>query len=955
MKNFVLLLIVACLGLVRETRADILGGPDLAASSIQNPSSVDWAQLQTEHFRVIFPSAQETEARRVAGLLEAVYGPDSEGPKAAPSKLDVILQAHTLDSNGFVTLAPRRSEWFTVPFQGPDVGQTEWLRTLAAHEFRHVVQFEKSRTGFAKFLRYAFGEIGQAFAIGWTLPPWYLEGDAVGMETALSSGGRGRLPLFARDLRTIFLDGQDYSYEQLALGSYEHYIPNHYFVGYHLVSYLRRRFGREVLERMHYETMERAYNPLAFFNSLERVTQVDFDQAYQDCLEDLTKLWRAQEALIAQTPVESLSVKGTHGWTNFSYPSALSDAEGGVLAYREGLSHIGQFVRLRDNHDPELLWTPTPLLQDFPYKVRGDRFAYAERAFHPRWGMQDFSRVVVRKVDGETLYRSEVGNWMMPVLDQAARRLAVYDWSNSGSPSLKQVDLATGAVTSDVRWPREKVVMGMDWIPESDRMVVLHRDGAYGLVLSEVWPDGRVREIARSTKYNWAYPAASSTHVYFQSPASGIDNIHRISLKDGLEERLTSERFGAYHPSLSGEELVFARYTPEGLRPAHLSLAQTRPLPPGPDSFVAYYQPLVEQEGKGDVVAQTAPATVAKESYSLPEHALNGHSWTILGNYFGSVITPAIISTDVLNNLALMAGVGWNLNERTLQGYAGARWSHYYPIFDFKAAWGRRRELDLPVSVFGKREDTWEEGSSELGVTLPWRSVWGRFVNQASLRGSAGILHAHGRVYPDWGDLSNQTLSVPGAEANFSALSRMAPRDLMPRYGVSAQALWKEGHDISGRRLENSPQKFVVLRPFLPGAWWHHHLFGEVSHEEQNQNGYHFATPSLFSRGYAGRFMQKRTKTSVNYALPLWYPDWNLSRYFYLKRISLNLFHDNTWGDRYALHDARYESRGAELWFDSHFVRNAFPIQWGVRYSSPVRRGYTDSAELFLNLGVTTF
>src|SRR5690606_21389515 len=145
----------------------------------------------------------------------------------------------------------RRSEWFVTPWMGPDVGQTEWLHTLAVHEFRHVVQFEKSRAGFEKFLRVLFGETGTALVIGINLPPWYLEGDAVGVETALSSGGRGRMPFFARDLRTLLLDGQNPSYEKLTLGSFEDYIPNHYIVGYHLTTYLKRRFGKDILEKMH--------------------------------------------------------------------------------------------------------------------------------------------------------------------------------------------------------------------------------------------------------------------------------------------------------------------------------------------------------------------------------------------------------------------------------------------------------------------------------------------------------------------------------------------------------------------------------------------------------------------------------------------------------------------------------------------------------------------------------
>lgn len=933
------------------SQANILAGPRLALDVRQNPSGVDWAMVRTDHFRVIFPRPLESEARRVLGILETVYGPVSEGLHQAPRVIDIILQAHVLNSNGFVTLAPRRSEWYVAPWMGPEIGQTEWLAALGVHEFRHVVQFERSRAGFEKFLRALFGETGTALAIGLSLPPWYLEGDAVGSETALSSGGRGRMPLFARDLRTLLLDGQSYTYEQLALRSFDRYAPNHYVFGYHFTTYLRRRFGKEILDKMHGYTTEWAFWPLSFFNALEHHTGVNFEVAYEDFIKELTASWRAQDALVQTIPVESFEVDGIRGWTNFSYPTRMSD--GSVLAFREGLAHIGQFVRLTKNAKAEVLWTPAPLLQDFPFKVRAGKIAYTELSPHSRWGAQEFGKLVVKSVDGETLFRSGPSRWLLPVLDHNGERLAVFEWSYQGSPSILVLSL-DGSVRARIPWARELAVMGLDWIPGTDRLVVLHRQGTYEQSFLELSFTGQRRVLARSSKWNWAFPVATSTHVYFQSSASGIDNIHRISLKDGLEERVTSEQFGAYHPSVTGNELTYARYTAQGLRPAFVSLGSVKVHPPGPDTFVSYHTPLVEQEGKGDVLATSTSSTVPLESYAPTKHAFNAHSWTILGNYFGSGITPALVSTDVLNYTQFIVGAGWNLNERTAQTYASARWSYLYPIFDLSMAFGNRRELELPRSQFNKNEDKWQEGSAEVGLTLPWVSVWRRWSITSALRLSGGILHTEGRVYRNEGDLGNDTLRAGSVEGSYAILQRQASRDLMPPWGLALAGQWQEGKSITRGDAELSAQKFLALRPFMPGVWHHHHLFGEVSHEENEKDGYHFVSPSLFSRGHVARFLEKRTKTSANYVFPLCYPDWNLGRYFYLKRISLNAFHDNTWGTRYG-RARRFETAGTELWFDSHFLRNSFPIQWGVRYAHPTTDDEDDSVELFLNLTTTEF
>ncbi len=930
--------------------ARLIDAPMPLLDARQNPSGLEWAQLKTAHFRVIFPRSMETEARRVAGMLEGVYLADAENLKVSPRRWDIILQAHLLDSNGFVTLAPSRSEFFTTPWMGPELGQTEWLRGLAVHEFRHIVQFDKSREGFARFLRVWLGELGVGIAIGLTLPPWYLEGDAVGMETALSSGGRGRLPGFARDLRALLLDGQDYHYDKMALGSYKDFTPSHYVLGYFLTTHLRLKYGRDVLEKIHASTMVRAYNPLSFFNAVAEHTGKDFDDVYAEALTELTRLWRAQQALIREVPAQTWHPREARGWTNYAYPSALPD--GAVLAYRSGLGHIGQFVRVEGDGREELLWTPAPLLQPFPFKLRAGKLAYAETVLHPRWGAQELSRVRVRDVvSGEEAFASEAGGWLLPVLDQRAQTLAVFSWESKGAPSLRVMD-AKGKEFHRVPWSRQEPVMGMDWVPGTRSLVVLHRRGAYELVFSLVDPTtGAKRPLAASTRWTWAHPVASTTHVYFQSNGSGIDNIHRLPLEGGPEERVTSERHGAHHPSWGEAGLTYARYTPDGLRPARLAPEKIQPMPPGPDTQPPLYEALVQQEGKGDLLAGDPASDVQVRPYSLPAHAWNPHSWFFLAPPFGSTVTGMLRSTDVLNTVEWTNGASWDLNERTAQAFSSLRWSYLWPLFDLRAAFGNRRETDIDLPGF-PNEDKWEEGSAELGMTLPWRRLHGRWSSLAQLRGFGGLLHAHGRQIPELGELGSESLSVGGVEASWSTLQRRAQRDLMAPWGFQVSGLWKEGSGISYGGGERSLQQWASVRAFVPGILPHHHLYGEYTHEERGLFGYHFPSPTLFPRGWRGRFLERANRTSANYAFPLAYPDWRLTHWLYLKRVSFNAFHDNLWGQRY-LNGVRYESRGGELWFDTHFLRNAFPLQWGVRYSVPTDRHEDPSVELFLNTGLS--
>ena len=108
----------------------------------------------------------------------------------------------------------------------------DWNASLALHEYRHVVQYEMLRRGFAgKFMHFMYGDIGLGTK-SLTTPDWFYEGDAVATETALSNSGRGRSPDFSKDLRAQLLDGKKYSYAKAVCGSYKNYVPNHYILGY---------------------------------------------------------------------------------------------------------------------------------------------------------------------------------------------------------------------------------------------------------------------------------------------------------------------------------------------------------------------------------------------------------------------------------------------------------------------------------------------------------------------------------------------------------------------------------------------------------------------------------------------------------------------------------------------------------------------------------------------------
>ncbi|MGO3307580.1 MAG: hypothetical protein ACTILG_13045, partial [Sphingobacterium sp.] len=162
----------------------------------QSHPSIDWKQIDHENYQLIFPAEMEEVAQRLAADLPYYILRNDEYFRIKSKKTSIILQGNHLAQNGFVQLAPRKSELFPVASATAD--NQSWLPNLAIHELRHIAQFDKM-TG--KMKRPFLEQL--AFALyGLNLPAWYFEGDAVLSETLNSTGGRGRLPSWEMPLRT---------------------------------------------------------------------------------------------------------------------------------------------------------------------------------------------------------------------------------------------------------------------------------------------------------------------------------------------------------------------------------------------------------------------------------------------------------------------------------------------------------------------------------------------------------------------------------------------------------------------------------------------------------------------------------------------------------------------------------------------------------------------------------
>jgi len=889
----------------------------------QNPPHIQWKKINTDHFEIIFPKEISREGKRVAFLLEKVYKVVSRSLEVYPEKISLILQNQSVQSNGFVTLAPRRSEWYVTPTVEADLSNTEWLKTLAIHEFRHVVQFQKSRQRFNRVFEFFLGEIGQALGLAFTLPPWFLEGDAVGMETALTQGGRGRLPLFERDLRTLLVSGEKYDTDKALLRSFDDWVPNHYVYGYFLTTYLRNTYGDLVLSKLANHSSNNSWNPLSFYNSADDFTFGEFEEFYQNTMKDLLRHWIDQSKKIKPTPVKIKNASKPYGWTNYSSPMITTD--GNIIALKSGMSFINHFVLIK-NKTEEILFYPGPIFQEYPLKIRKDRFAYLEYELDPRWGYQDFQKLVVYDVKTRTIHfelpRTKL---RLAVLNHEGTQIAAVEWNENQNQKVVVIDLSTGK-RQETDVSDNKIITSLDWKGHDKFVAVIKDENDLKSVIEIDRESGKSLPLTQEGTTNLGFLTVHDEEVFVESPESGIDNI--FHLNQGSLEQLTISKFGAYSPVLFKDKLYYSDYSLNGLNIVEKSLPW-REKQKSENQFYPIYEKIsfFEKSELQFTPSDDETKNFKVEDYFQVKNSFNFHSWLLLIPPLSSTITLTHLSQDILNKFQFSYGAQYNLNEYTLSGFTSASWSNYYPVFDLTASYGNRRQV---VSLINEDiKDTWEEGKIEFGFSLPHKKIVNEFNQNFLLRFFTNVIHVTDKYFVGPSDLTSTDLFSKGVSANLSLLQRTALRDLYPPFGTDLNVSYEEGKNIKGFETSGSLWHTSLLT-YFPGFGKHHSFFYQAAYEKQVDREYRYASEILAPRGTTSIFFNDLFKYSFNYSFPLAYPDWSLYRYYFLKRIYTNLFYDRAAGSSPEINHT-VSSTGMELIFNSHFFRLMLPINLGLR------------------------
>src|SRR5690606_33637837 len=497
----------------------------------QYPPSVKWREIQTENLQLIYPSEFEDKAQKLAGKLLKLRRRVGATLGKEPRKISIILQNQTVESNGNVQLAPRRSEFYTTPPQQGDF--QDWLDNLAIHELRHVVQFDKL-TG---YLRAPFFEQLALAIYGVTLPAWFFEGDAVVVETELSDAGRGRLPSWEMPFRTNLLSGKKYSYQKDYLGSLKDVTPGFYELGYFMTSTLQNAYGPGIVDSLMTRMAKLPIRPYNFTNSLQKYTGYGTRKWHERVTGNLLERW--QDQLHRNDPVDYpiLPVNQDQKPTSWLLPQALPD--GRIIALYRGSRDVPQIVIL-DTAGRRTAVVKTGRQTGPHFHYAAGKIVWDEVRRHGRYGKRTYSVINVYDLQKNT-YRqlTRKSRYFSPTLSPDGTRVATIAVDESNTVSLVLLDTETGVNLAHFPSPENILLQTPSFDPTGTKLLTTGISEKGAAIVELDIATGSYRYLLGWQAQQIERPVYAGDRIVFKAHFNHIDNLYALD-QQGTVHQLTN-------------------------------------------------------------------------------------------------------------------------------------------------------------------------------------------------------------------------------------------------------------------------------------------------------------------------------------------------------------------------------------------------------------------------------
>ena len=924
-----------------------------------DPGALKWKVTRTKDFKLIYPLQADSLAAEYLSLLEKYRPIVGISAGMAPCSLDwgrtpVILHPFSIESNGSVVWTPKRMELYTIP-EPYGAEAMPWSLNLAIHESRHLAQMQFAYRGAFKPLNWIFGEAAAGVLDGIYPDPALLEGDAVTIETALTSSGRGRTASFLNYYAAAFDNGDTRNWYRWRYGSYRHYAPDYYALGYMTVAGSRYLYDEPLFTKRYFDNVVR--HPFRIGQMQKTVREISgkrFRESFRDIQDTFHAIW--QEEAEARKPF--MPMTRVTGPTRFA-----TDYSGGTWAgerhyiIREGKDRGRSLVVLDEAGNESFVSPFAGSTSGLVYDPARERLYWSESVRDIRWSLAGKS--IIRYMEEGSKKKHDLTSegrlfnpWPFPDGDL----VCCVEYPAEGGSAVVIVSADDGMVMR--RYPAPDGLQLTEGIWSGGYIYAIGLESrGYGLWRHPAEGDGAWVEVSEPSPKRMENLGGEGDFIEYVSDLGGTDELYYFYPATGKTFRLTSTPYGAldFGQHEVHDTLYYSAMSPGGLASFKTALSDLSPVEVDPSKVHTYRiaDTLSAQErALGALTADCGGLPQAETGrYRKLPHLLKFHSWLPLWADYEEIEE---LSGDISSRVASPGVTGYFQNELgTASGYVGysfhsspyegGKWMHgahakltytgLYPILEASLDFNDREAHQQNVTSLKNVSPSGNESltiTMRQGFRLGHPSVVGNIkayipfdfskgglskglvpqvalyvsndIFNTSVSHSGGTVPLEGSTAPSSFTGADEGRLVPYTHLTLSTrgyiMRGKGASQAYPRLGIGAEAGIGYYPGIS-RFL--APNLFAYAYAYLPGitrtqglkltATWQHHIPGGM---------FSYNSVSTVPRGM-GAFpadgiiaaSRNQLKITADYAIPIYFGDLSfLSPLTYITHFTLTPFAD---------------------------------------------------------------
>jgi hypothetical protein len=732
-------------------------------------------------------------------------------------------------------------------------------------------------------------------------------------ETELSAFGRGLQPSWTMHYRAMRestrgrVGGRGYSGDYWFSGSYRDFVPDHYRVGYQMVRWSYDHFDKFIWDDIARYVSRNPQTIMPTIVGLRKKYDLTPLELFRRTFTDLNAYWDSlpeveDSSMRIATPETS--------YTAYEWPLWLDDNT--LVVFKTDFDRPSRIVKVDTATGKEKILTYTGVVSSRPVLSDG-LLLWTEYRSSTLWAEKTDSHLCTYDLaTGHKKVHSGDRQIFFPTPTDKGIAFVEYDYS--GQFSISRNDECT-------LFPRDIEITGLAWDDVTGRLYFIGLDDG-GMFIGKIGDAKGEDDATFESNWDRLTPSrhitisdlrADNGRLYFGSIASGRDEAHAYDLATGTEYRLSESAYGSFQPSPSagGGKIALTTYDHRGYHlaiqdTAEATVQEQRELPVDlvNPQWKRWDIPKMDSLVYSETTAIASEAKFKPRRYSRVLNILHPHSWLPVNFYPPAAIQEAdlmptlgatIMSQSLLSDATTWLAYGWDHRGGSMVR-GGFSYNGLGPVLDVDFTWGGDNQTvhsDIPEGIDIELKRYF---SIATRLSLPMTLSSGHWMSAVSP--SAEYFYDNGLIFRTWDkDTEGKVKLTHGIERLtfglvYSGQTRLAKKEFLPRWGFGAKAAFV----VNPTNSDFRKIALLSLRGNFPGAARPHSTTLRMAWQESlgDDNAVMmFQMKEVFPRGARYDLGARRWASgSLDYQLPVWYPEGGWPSIIYFKRVRVNVFAD---------------------------------------------------------------